>query len=735
MDTPDSRHLGLFGATLIGVGAIVGGGILALAGVAFRTTGPGAVLAFVLNGGIAVLTAASFAELAVRFPQSGGTYTYAKHVVSIEAAFVVGWVVWFASIVAGVLYALGFAVFAAEGATRLLAGLGQDVVWLSRGDLRVGFALVAVAYYTVALVRKAAGGGNAATIGKVVVFVILLAGGAVAAFGHSSEELASGLQPFLPAGPRGLFQAMGYTFIALQGFDLIAAVGGEVRDPERNLPRAMYLSLAIALAIYIPLLLLITTVGVPTDVGIAQAAATNPEGLVAEAAERFLGPVGYWLVIGAGLLSMLSALQANLLGASRVAFAMARDRTLPRPLGRMSSTGATPALAVVVTAVMLAIVVATVGDVSAAGAASSLIFLISFATVHGAAILARRRSGDRRLPVVPLVGGALCLALGVFQGLSVPEAGNVVMVWLLLGLAFFVTLLARGARLADTSAEARDPDLARLRGRSPLVLVPIASPTSAAGLVGVAATMRTPSVGRVLQLAVVTTPDQMPDEDHPVMGNAQAILGESLLRGFERATPAETLFTIAADPAREIARVARLHRCETVVLGSPRFETPEGWENLEAMVSPLDADVVVLRAPRRWRIAQVRSVLVPLGGRGDHSLARARLLSSLTRSQDCAITFLRTLPPGLPGDQAWQARRQVQDLARDEVEGPFEIEIEEAEDVCGAILRHAAEVDLVVMGIQNTRGTGRTFGRVVRQLVESSNLPLILIGARRRARR
>jgi APA family basic amino acid/polyamine antiporter len=65
--------MGLFGATLIGVGAIVGGGILALAGVAFRTTGPGAVLAFVLNGGIALLTAASFSELAVRFPQSGGT--------------------------------------------------------------------------------------------------------------------------------------------------------------------------------------------------------------------------------------------------------------------------------------------------------------------------------------------------------------------------------------------------------------------------------------------------------------------------------------------------------------------------------------------------------------------------------------------------------------------------------------------------------------------------------------
>ncbi|MYH11022.1 MAG: amino acid permease, partial [Gemmatimonadales bacterium] len=95
--------MGLYGATALGVGATVGGGILALAGVAFATAGPAAILAFAFNGGIAFLTAMSFARLARRFPESGGIYTYAKKVLSIEVAFIVGWVVWFASIVAGVL--------------------------------------------------------------------------------------------------------------------------------------------------------------------------------------------------------------------------------------------------------------------------------------------------------------------------------------------------------------------------------------------------------------------------------------------------------------------------------------------------------------------------------------------------------------------------------------------------------------------------------------------------------
>ena len=108
------RHLGLFGATSLGVGAIVGGGILALAGIAFATTGPSAIIAFALNGVIAGLTIASFAQLAKRFPESGGTYNYAKKVLPIEVAFVGGWVVWFASIVVGVLYAIGFAVFLSD---------------------------------------------------------------------------------------------------------------------------------------------------------------------------------------------------------------------------------------------------------------------------------------------------------------------------------------------------------------------------------------------------------------------------------------------------------------------------------------------------------------------------------------------------------------------------------------------------------------------------------------------
>lgn len=648
----EDRHLGLFGATAIGVGAIVGGGILALAGVAFASAGPGAILAFALNGGIALLTAASFAELAVRFPQSGGIYTYAKRVLSIELAFAVGWIVWFASIVAGVLYAIGFAVFAAEGILRLLESLGHDAAWLGRGAIRVGLALLATAYYASALVRSASGGGNAVTIGKVIVFVILIVGGAITGL-RGTASLSAPLEPFLPHGGAGVIEAMGYTFIALQGFDLIAAVGGEVRNPERNLPRAMYLSLVIALAIYIPMLFLIATVGAPLDSSVAEAARADPAGFVAEAAGRMLGPTGFWLVIGAGILSMLSALQANLLGASRVAFAMARDRTLPRPLGQMRGKSATPAIAVMVTAGMLAVVVLVMGDVSAAGAASSLIFLLCFALVHWAAILARRRSGDLRFPIVSHTGALLCLALAVFQAIAVPPAGLLVMAWLGVGVIVYLNVLAPGARLADVTAEARDPELARLRGRSPLVLVPIANPASAAGLVGVAATVRTPGAGRVMLLSIVSAPDGEVGEDLPALRDAEMILSESLRRGFERATPAETLFTVARDPWAEITRVVRLHRCETVVLGAPMSGAAGVPDRLEAFIATVEAEVAVVRASSR-RTSSARACARRGGGtlrgrdRGrPESRRRDRTSRGAGRPRRDGLSARAGRPPGL----------------------------------------------------------------------------------------
>src|SRR5690606_229225 len=102
----------------------------------------------------------------------------------------------------------------------------------------------------VSMIRKSEGGGQWETVGKMVLFALLIVAGLVALLRSEPGTVERGMTPFFAHGFSGLLSAMGFTFIALQDFDLIAAIGGEVKEPQRNIPRAMLISLAIALIIY-----------------------------------------------------------------------------------------------------------------------------------------------------------------------------------------------------------------------------------------------------------------------------------------------------------------------------------------------------------------------------------------------------------------------------------------------------------------------------------------------------
>jgi len=739
-DTPDGdqRNIGLLGATGVGVGAIVGGGILALSGVAFASTGPGAILAFALNGGIAFLTALSFAELAAAFPRSGGTYAYAKRALSVEAAFGVGWVVWFASIVAAVLYAKGLGAFLGVVLATGLPLLGITSPELLTGRVGgTGLALVATVLYALGLTRSAKGGGNIANVVKVGVFAVLIVGGLLALLRADPQVVLQRLRPVFPNGALGLVQAMGYTFIALQGFDLVAAVAGQVRDPERNLPRAMLGSLGLALLIYLPLLFVVATVGVD-DRGVSALAAENPETLVAEASRRFLGQAGYWLVLLAGVFSFASALQSNLFAASRVAQAMALDRALPHPISLESSRWGTPIPAIFLTTFLVLVTLVILPDVAAAGAASSLIFLVTFALAHGIAILARRRRRTPPpfrvpfFPAVPVTGGVLCGVLALFQGVAVPEAGVIAVSWLVAGLLLFLAVFGARARIADASDEARDPETLRLRGRSPLVLVPIANPASAPGLVSVAHALAPKDIGRVLLLVVAVRKEGWnPEEGESALAGTLDVVRKALAASLAAGHRPSALTTVAPQPWEEIARVARTHRCAAILLGLSDLVEGAAAAPLEDLTSRVDCDVVVLRAPHGFDLDRVDRVLVPVGGKGFHGSLRARLLGSLFRTAPREATFLRVVPMSRPEQELPRIRRELAKEARDEgLPGRARAVVERSDSVLETVARHADEHDLIVLGMQILKGRKRVFGDFALGIARRTSCPMLLISRR-----
>jgi basic amino acid/polyamine antiporter, APA family len=731
------RTMGLAGATGVGVGAIVGGGILAMAGVAFSATGPSAMLAFALNGIIALLTALSFAEMAAAFPESGGTYTFAKKVLNVRIAFAVGWVVCLASLVAAVLYALGLASFLLLPLREIWPRLFGSVPGFLQSRWAITFlAVLSTLWFSATLLRKSGGGGHWLNVTKSAVFALVIAGGLWGLTKSSGTEIKAHLMPFFPGGATGLFQAMGFTFIALQGFDLIAAVGGEVKNPGRNIPKAMIGSLLIALLIYLPLLFVIATVGVGPGETVAGLGRAQPEGIVAIAARRFLGGSGYWLVIAAGILSMLSALRANLFAASRVAFAMARDRTLSPMLGRLDPQRRLPTVAVLAVAAIVILILILVPDVATAGAASSLIFLITFSFAHYINIVLRRRMDPAHMPfrvgffpLVPIVGGASCLGLAFFQGVSVPAAGVITVIWLSLGAGLYAFRFAGRAQIFDASAEGVDPLLIKYRGRNPLILLPVDDAENVGSIVAVANAVSPPDVGRVLLLSVVQPPETwVENKAPPSLHNMEVVQREALTASFSSGLAPEALLTIASNHWAEILRVSRLHRCEAILLGLRSISEQASDPGFNELLSHAPCDTILLRCAKTWRFNTTRRILIPIGGRGSHSPLRARVLGSLRRETDLEVQYVCFLPQSVSDEALRRARKSTEMRVEDEMGRHAAITVERCNDPAAEIIRRAPDHDLVILGLQQLQARRRAISDFALRIAGATHGALLLLG-------
>ncbi|MEX2602233.1 MAG: amino acid permease [Balneolaceae bacterium] len=726
------RTIGFFGAIGIGVGAMVGGGILALAGVAFSVSGPSALLAFTFNGLIALVTALSFAEMASANPQSGGTYTYAKKALSLQVAFGVGWIVWFASLVAALLYALGFGAFAVFALQQIPLS-GASSMFDSRLASLI-LALAAVGYFTINLIRRSGEGGAFINIGKLVVFAILIAGGLAVFVQTPFSHITESLDPFFSDGFSGLVAAMGYTFIALQGFDLIASAAGEIKNPEKTIPAAMIGTLAVGLVVYIPLLFVMMTVGVPPGESITEMSRENPETVLAVAAQNYLGAFGFWLVLVAGIFSMLSALRANLFAASRIALKMARDRTLSHHLSTVDEKHGTPVRSIYVTCGIVALLVLIVPDVAAAGAASSLIFLITFALAHLIMILMRNRSYEESetfraplFPFLPLAGMAACIGLAVFQAIVVPEAGVISLLWLFAGSILFISFFVKKAQVIEASEQALDPELVRLRGLSPLVLLPISNPANAESMVFVANALAPPVVGRVLLLSIVT-PSSVKEDLEKRLLSSRDVTWQALKASFESGLRPDTLTTIADHPWNEIERVAKVHNCRSLLLGLSDVTDFQTNRNLEKLVRRVKSDVVVFRQPYSgWRITDTKKVLIPVAGFGGHDPLRARVAASLWRASQPEITFLQVLPENTSEWTLQSNRTKLSRFASRITPGSSEVRVVASDDFKGEILRQASEHDLVIMGLGKPGQKERVFGSISLMLAEETSTALIFI--------
>jgi APA family basic amino acid/polyamine antiporter len=395
----------------LGVGGTIGGGIYVLVGRAAADAGPGALLSFGVAFAAALLIALPYAELACRYPLTGGGYAFVRTVFGSRAGFMMGWGFWGAYLLMSGYVTLGFGGYLhAVTGVPVLAG--------------------AICLITVVLVVNLLGVRLAGAVQATGVCVAIAGLLAVTCWGLP-HLTARHFQPFLPHGVGGVLSASLFAFLAFGGFDMVAAAGEEIRHPERNLPRAILLTLAAVLGTY--LLVCLVAIGVAGAGALAGSRAP-----LAYAAQVIGGaPLRQALTLVA-LLTTAATANAVLIVTSRISFAMARDGLLPRRLAALGGRTRAPWAAVVLSAGLLAVVAAT-GSIAFAAAAGGFLYVLHFVAMLFALVALRRRGHlDARPGVMrtPAPRITVSLALVACAGLLVAGgwiAASGAAVWLALG--------------------------------------------------------------------------------------------------------------------------------------------------------------------------------------------------------------------------------------------------------------------------------------------------------------
>lgn len=315
------RDLNLFDTTMIGVGTMIGASIFSLAAITTGIAGPAALLSIVIAGSICFLTATTYARLGGLLQEAGGGYLWVRLAFKRHAGFTAGWISWFGHTIACSFYI----VILAGGIQFLIdvAGWGQTFP-IPRQAIAVGVALLFIWINDRGTVLTAKAEGVVTMI-QIAIFGAF--GAAAFFFGQSHPPSGATFDPFLDKGAGAVIVAAGVLAIAFEGYEVVAQSAEETKNPERTIPKAIYLSVGIVTGLY---LLLMGTAILAEG---WQTLAGDGELALIKAGELVLPVAGGFVLVGALIAGAVSALNATIFSASRVAFAMGRDGTLPKAFG------------------------------------------------------------------------------------------------------------------------------------------------------------------------------------------------------------------------------------------------------------------------------------------------------------------------------------------------------------------------------------------------------------------
>jgi amino acid transporter len=384
------------------INGIIGAGIFGLPSKVYSLIGSYSLIAFFVCALVVMLIILCFAEVSSRFEQTGGPYLYAQAAFGSAVAFEVGWLIWLARLTA----------FAAN-CNLMISYL--SFFWApANSGLTRALIIVAVVLILTALnvfgVRQAAIASNIFTIGKLLPMLIFIA---VGLFFINPHAFALGARPATGA----FSQSVLLLLYAFTGFEMATIPAGEIRDPQKHLPRALLIAMAVIATTYI--LIQVVCIGTLPEL----AKSTKP---LADAGQRFMGTAGAAMISLGAIISVAGNLNITVLSASRVPFAIAEREQLPPFLARVHKKFFTPHISIIITTLLMLLLTLKSSFVAAL-TISTIARLVAYAVTCAALPVLRKKTdaptAHFKLPGGPVIAvAALILSAWLLANSTFTEA-------------------------------------------------------------------------------------------------------------------------------------------------------------------------------------------------------------------------------------------------------------------------------------------------------------------------
>ena len=735
------RHYDLKTALSLGIGTMIGAGIFILPSLAGERAGPSASISYLIGGIIAIVTALSLSELATGMSKSGGSYYFINRAMGPFFGTITGIGMWFGLIFASAFYMIGFEYY-------LRGLLGAPELHTRVIALVITAVLVVINYFGTKGVGK---------FQDYIVYLLLIilaifilwgvyhmfygmeAGNYIENDGFFSEK----------NGWTEIFPVAGLVFIGFMGFEVVATVAEEVKNPERNLWLAMIGSVVVVTIFYVAVILVVTGVIPYTSLG-------NEETPVSTAADKFmwgsLGALGAGLITFAAILATVSSANASILSSSRIGLAMGEDRILHPWASKIHEKTETPSNSIVLTGGLIIVFLAMgffiEGGVALLSEAASFMFLLTFMLLHGCVAILRRTDPDWynpsfRSPLFPIpqfIGVAACIGLMALMGTSSKIMGGgmvvVAILWYKLWSSRKTKVVGEVTKYFDVKPEEAKKALAEGVEGKKNILVPFTNELFAKVKVRIAAALATKE-GALVRLNVVPVPEQTPIEsalEHVDMEKISRIVEKVKEVDKSVKLPMTYKQRFAHSVPSKIVEISKEENCELILLGKYKTRMPtakikDTLTNIILHKANVDMGVLSMNpaVADKMKIIQmpeIKNIMVPFDD-NSHTLLAIEFAKKIALAEGGIVTLVHvTFKKDL------EERKKMIETILEDFSGDDAIikhQIITGRSPAKEIIDASKDYDLIVMGTSKKWIFNKVlFGSIPDRVMDGSSCPVLI---------